>query len=202
MRSLQKASKAKQKAKPDRSQSLSGKELLIWKAYQVFREKGYHATSMADLGEASGLLKGSIYHYFESKEDLMKQVLEAAYFRFKEDVFGAAYQSEIPAKMCLENMLAKTEGYFFDGAGGCLMGNIGLETAGRETSFTKIIHRFFEEWIEVFTHLYQAHYEKKQAYELAKQTVGDIQGAVMLACILKDKNHFSLTVERILRLLP
>jgi TetR/AcrR family transcriptional repressor of nem operon len=89
---------------------------------------------MADLGEACGLLKGSIYYYFPSKEELMKQVLEKAHSRFREHVFSLAYRKEMPASMCLQHMLDKMEVSFFDGQGGCLMGNIGLETAGRETS--------------------------------------------------------------------
>jgi TetR/AcrR family transcriptional repressor of nem operon len=193
---------ASQANKPGRPTSSSGKELIIWQSFQVFREKGYHHTTMADLGQASGLLKGSIYHYFESKEELMRQVLQAAHLKFKEDVFALAYQKEIPAKACLRQMFDKMDIYFFEKPGGCLMGNIGLETAGRETSFTKVIHGFFEEWREVFTYLFGSQYTSNQAKHLARQALSDIQGAIMLSCIFKDKSYYSATVEKILRLLP
>jgi TetR/AcrR family transcriptional repressor of nem operon len=194
-------SKTKPQDRPHSSTGQGTKEIIIWKAYQVFREKGYHATTMADLGEACGLLKGSIYHYFPSKEELMKQVLERAHSRFKEHVFSLAYRNEMSAKMCLQHMLDKMEVVFFDGQGGCLMGNIGLETAGRETSFTRVIHHFFEEWIEVHTHLFEACYQANKAGELARQSVSDLQGALMLSCIFKDKKYFSLTAKKIVDLL-
>src|SRR5437764_15052305 len=47
-------------------------------ALRLFREKGYHATSMQDIALAVGLYKGSLYHYIGGKEDLLVQVFERA----------------------------------------------------------------------------------------------------------------------------
>ncbi|HVV89106.1 MAG TPA: TetR/AcrR family transcriptional regulator [Solirubrobacterales bacterium] len=45
-------------------------------AAQLFHEKGYDKASVRDIAEAIGLQKGSVYHYFESKEDLLFQLLK------------------------------------------------------------------------------------------------------------------------------
>ena len=45
-------------------------------ALQLFRDKGYHATSMREIGEAVGMLKGSLYTYINSKEDLLAPIFE------------------------------------------------------------------------------------------------------------------------------
>src|SRR5438105_15867742 len=45
-------------------------------ALRLFREKGYHATSMQDIAVAVGLYKGSLYHYIGGKEDLLVEVFE------------------------------------------------------------------------------------------------------------------------------
>jgi TetR/AcrR family transcriptional regulator, cholesterol catabolism regulator len=47
-------------------------------ALRLFREKGYHATSMQDIAGAVGLYKGSLYHYIGGKEDLLVKVFERA----------------------------------------------------------------------------------------------------------------------------
>src|SRR5437764_15224239 len=47
-------------------------------ALRLFREKGYHATSMQDIAAAVGLYKGSLYHYIGGKEDLLVLVFERA----------------------------------------------------------------------------------------------------------------------------
>ena len=45
------------------------REQLIRAALQVFQEKGFHATTVRDIGRASGLTQGTIYNYVRSKED-------------------------------------------------------------------------------------------------------------------------------------
>ena len=47
-------------------------------ALRLFKEKGYHATSMQDIAAAVGLNKGSLYHYIGGKDDLLVQVFERA----------------------------------------------------------------------------------------------------------------------------
>ena len=51
---------------------------LLETATLLFKEKGYHNTSMQDLADALGMQKGSLYYYIESKEDLLREVLEQA----------------------------------------------------------------------------------------------------------------------------
>jgi TetR/AcrR family transcriptional regulator, cholesterol catabolism regulator len=43
-------------------------------AARLFAEKGYHGTSTADLAQALGLQKGSLYAHIESKADLLWEV--------------------------------------------------------------------------------------------------------------------------------
>jgi TetR/AcrR family transcriptional regulator, cholesterol catabolism regulator len=47
-------------------------------ALRLFKEKGYHATSMRDIANAVGINKGSLYSYIRSKEDLLIPVFERA----------------------------------------------------------------------------------------------------------------------------
>lgn len=51
-------------------------EQLFNTAAALFAEKGYHGTSIQDLARAMGLQKGSLYHYFNSKEELLFRLLD------------------------------------------------------------------------------------------------------------------------------
>lgn len=44
---------------------------VIATAARLFAERGYEATSIAELTEATGLAAGGIYHYIERKDDLL-----------------------------------------------------------------------------------------------------------------------------------
>ncbi len=49
---------------------------IVAAAGRIFREKGYHATSVRDIAESVGLLKGSLYHYIRSKEELLARLFD------------------------------------------------------------------------------------------------------------------------------
>lgn len=48
---------------------------LLDAAAEIFYEKGYDATSLQDIADSVGILKGSIYYYIETKQDLLDQLL-------------------------------------------------------------------------------------------------------------------------------
>jgi AcrR family transcriptional regulator len=54
------------------------REEILAAAAQIFRDKGYHATSMQDIAEAVHLQKGSLYHHIHSKEEILVSLLDRA----------------------------------------------------------------------------------------------------------------------------
>ena len=48
-------------------------------AARIFHEKGYEATSIQEIAEEVGILKGSLYYYIDTKEDLLFGVIKEAY---------------------------------------------------------------------------------------------------------------------------
>ena len=59
---------------------------LIEQAAQLFGAKGYANTSMRDISAAFGILHGSIYHHFGSKEELFITVYASGVDRFIQEV--------------------------------------------------------------------------------------------------------------------
>lgn len=57
---------------------------IIDAAAEIFHRKGYADTSVQDVADAVGILKGSLYYYIKSKEDLLFRVLEEVH----EDAHG------------------------------------------------------------------------------------------------------------------
>ena len=54
------------------------RQVLIYEAAHLFADKGYKNTSMRDIAAAMGILPGSLYHHFPSKEDLFVAVYSFA----------------------------------------------------------------------------------------------------------------------------
>ncbi|HEX2235659.1 MAG TPA: TetR/AcrR family transcriptional regulator [Actinomycetota bacterium] len=55
---------------------------MIGVAARLFSARGYHGTSMQHLGDALGLLRGSLYAHIGSKEELLAEIVEAGADRF------------------------------------------------------------------------------------------------------------------------
>lgn len=49
---------------------------IVTKAHLIFHEKGYANTTMSDIASALGVTKPTLYHYFDTKEDLFIAVAE------------------------------------------------------------------------------------------------------------------------------
>lgn len=64
-------------------ESLNGRapvsrEDILEAAAQIFRRKGYHATSMQDIARAVHLQKASLYHHVSSKQEILVALLDRA----------------------------------------------------------------------------------------------------------------------------
>lgn len=57
---------------------------IIDAAIRVFHEKGYLAASLQDVADIVGMLKGSLYHYIDSKEDLLYRICAQSHERSSE----------------------------------------------------------------------------------------------------------------------
>jgi len=67
----------------------SRREILIAEAARLFGGKGYENTSMRDIAAAFGILPGSLYHHFSSKEDLFVAVYSSGVSQIRNTVSEA-----------------------------------------------------------------------------------------------------------------
>jgi AcrR family transcriptional regulator len=68
---------------------------LLEAALQVFAQRGYRHTRLDEVAEAAGVTKGTIYHYFDTKEDLLRGVID----HFHELAFGRAGQALVDQRL-------------------------------------------------------------------------------------------------------
>ncbi|TWG99232.1 TetR family transcriptional regulator [Nocardioides sp. J9] len=62
----------------------SRREQLLAIAAELFAEKGFRNTTVRDIADAAGILSGSLYHHFDSKESIVDELLVP----FQEELFG------------------------------------------------------------------------------------------------------------------
>jgi len=83
--------------KPRAMDSEARWEEIVHAAASIFYQKGYEATSLQDIATAVGLLKGSIYYYIKTKEDLLYEIVSRAQMIFMGTLEEDAETAAAPA---------------------------------------------------------------------------------------------------------
>lgn len=55
--------------------SSARRDAVLELAAELFAEKGFRATTVRDIADAAGVLSGSLYHHFDSKESMVDELL-------------------------------------------------------------------------------------------------------------------------------
>lgn len=61
---------------PSRVRDPERAEKIVSAAAELFAERGYHTVSLADIGQASGIVGSGIYRHFESKHAVLLAIVE------------------------------------------------------------------------------------------------------------------------------
>ena len=64
---------------PKQDVSEQRKSQILNAAMETFTEKGFHKTRMSDIAESSGLSKGSLYWYFDSKDAIILKLIDRVF---------------------------------------------------------------------------------------------------------------------------
>ena len=173
---------------PDRDQ-------LLGIVAEVFREHGYEGASLALIGEATGLGKGSLYHFFPGgKEEMARAVIAHIDCWFEENVFAPLRDSTDP-RTGIERMLKATDSYFHSGRRVCLIGAFALDES--RDLFAGQIRSYFSRWVRHLADaLGRSGHRPDEASGLAEETVAAIQGALTLARAADDLDVFSRALRR------
>jgi TetR/AcrR family transcriptional repressor of nem operon len=129
---------------------LSTRDRLIDSARFLFWERGFAGTSMAELLAHAEVNSGSFYHFFDSKEALLRSVLEGYLHLLRPMVMDPAFASvEEP----LARVFAILAGYrqrivATDCKYGCPLGRLALEIDPENSPAHALIAQNFEGWIE------------------------------------------------------
>lgn len=79
-------------ARPPKGERRNRDAEVMAAAVRIFYEKGYSGASLQDVANEVGVLKGSLYYYFASKEDLLLRIMK---------------ESHIQSEMIFERIAAK-----------------------------------------------------------------------------------------------
>ena len=179
----------------------TSKEKILKESIKLFKIHGYYNTSMANIADACGLIKGSIYHHFKSKDEIGLESLKYIHQYFEKNIYSIANQSNISAKEKLELFVKKIDDYFLNSEGGCLLGNLALEVSSENLAFKKEIKSYFTAWENALANILESKYSKSESLALAKEYVAFTQGAIMMMNLYDSADNYLAVGKKIINIL-
>ncbi|WP_373414832.1 TetR/AcrR family transcriptional regulator [Ensifer aridi] len=163
---------------------------------EVFREHGYEGASLALIGKATGLGKGSLYHFFPNgKEEMVRAVLAEIEQWFEDSVYSPLRDGD-DANAAIAAMLDETANYFRSGRRVCLVG--ALAVANTRDLFAQAIRGYFVAWVDALqAALVRQGRDAEQARLLSEDAVLAIQGAIVLSRALDDPAVFQRAIDQL-----
>ena len=180
----------------------TSRDIILKHAIKLFKIQGYYNTSMANIAEACGLIKGSIYHHFKSKEEIGLESLKYIHRYFQDHIYNIAYDSQKDARERLDLLVQKTDAYFLHSEGGCLLGNLALEVASQNSTFKEEIREYFDNWVQALRFILSSRYSAEQSDALAQEAVALTQGAIMMMTLYGSSINYLKVGRKIMALLP
>jgi TetR/AcrR family transcriptional regulator, fatty acid metabolism regulator protein len=78
---------------------------ILAAAVKVFAHKGFHASRVGDIAEEAGIAYGLVYHYYESKEDLLETIFRTTWTEMLARI-GEVEQAGVPAAEAVRQVTA------------------------------------------------------------------------------------------------
>ena len=180
------------------------KEFILQKVAPIFNKKGYVATSLKDLTEATKLTKGAIYGNFESKEDLAIKA-----FKFNINRILSLISKELnKSNNAIEKLFLLSNFYreYYDFVveyGGCPILNVATDTNNVNTKLFKVVNEVAKKTENNLAILIQNGIDKNEiqlginSKVLAKNMYSMIEGSIFMSFIHKDKIYITEMMNHI-----
>lgn len=176
---------------------------IVEAAMELFWEKGYGSTSIADILSRSQVNSGSLYHFFPGKQDLLLAVLESYRDGIRPMLLDPAWSGvddpveRVFALLALyRRLIVETECSY-----GCPIGSLALELHDADPAVRERLADNFTAWVDAVEECFRSaagHFpEGTDLRGLAELTLNVMEGGVMQARTYRDVGHFDRAVAQL-----
>lgn len=189
------------------------KQIILDTAMQLFWQSSYESVGTDLICKAANVRKGSLYHFFPSKDVLAFEVVNERWRLFESQVLKLAFDKNIPPLKRFErfadivtSMVIKMKEKNGD-VYGCPFANFACELSTQKTEIRQRITQIFDKYIQYFE---QSMQDAVAAGELparfncaqnAKLLFTSVQGSVLLAKSTNDPSFLPEHFQQIFVLL-
>jgi TetR/AcrR family transcriptional repressor of nem operon len=176
---------------------------LVLAAMQLFWEKGYNSTSIADVLQTAKVNSGSLYYFFPGKSDLLAAVLDMYHEGIRPMLLEPAWAGVSDPVERIFALLGRYRKSLLDTDCfyGCPIGSLALELHEPDPAVRERLAKNFSAWIAAIEEcLAQAKVRLPadlSRRELAQFVLTTMEGGVMQARTFRDIDYFDGAVRQL-----
>ena len=186
------------------SKAQQTKARIIHQAAELFNQKGYAGSSIADVMQATGLKKGGIYNHFKSKDELALAAFDYAVNLMSQEIWQAVKTK----RNAIERLQALASAYltYIDEppiAGGCPILNTAIEADDLDSPLRDRALAAIDSWRSLIVRIVQKGIKKGEVrstvepYTVATIIICTIEGAIMMSQLEKNPIHLQRAIAHL-----
>ena len=186
------------------SKARQTKARIIHQAAELFNQKGYAGSSIADIMQATGLKKGGIYNHFKSKDELALEAFDYASGLLSQRIWSVV-KSKRNAIERLEALVSSYLIYIDDPpiVGGCPILNTAIETDDTDSPLRDRALAAIDSWRSLIVRIVQKGIKKGELRStvepdtVATIIICNIEGAIMMSKLERNPIHLERAVAHL-----
>lgn len=180
-------------------------KLLDATFFEVY-SNGYHGAATASILKRAKVPKGSMYHFFDSKKDLVLSTIEKRIIPKMDDFFNFTKYPNETVFQTVERIFKKMSHHENLITYGCPLHRLMVEMSSLDNDFEKILSSKFNDFVNDFSNLLKDAIEKKElkpfdTKQMARFFITSTWGEISLAPVLSSKEEFHKHIEILIMLL-
>lgn len=178
------------------------RDRLIDATFQEVFSNGFKGASLANILDKAQTKKGSMYHYFPSKKDMVIAMIEEKIKNRIEKKWEKLSLCETNIIELLISILEDTENW--DLKDGCPLGNLLQETLDYDEDFANILNNIVINWKKLFCNILQKAIKNSELNEnievekVATFLISSIEGALLIAKKSKEIEDFENSMNQLI----
>lgn len=186
------------------SKAQQTKARIVRQAAELFNQKGYAGSSIADVMQATGLKKGGIYNHFKSKDELTLAAFDYAVSVISQQI----WQGVKTERNAIERLQALVSAYLIyinepPIAGGCPILNTAIEADDLDSPLRDRAMAAVNSWRGLIVRIVQKGINKKEVRStiepdtVATIIICTIEGAIMMSQLEKNPVHLQRAIAHL-----
>lgn len=172
---------------------MTSKEKLLEVTFNEIYENGYYSTSVDKILKKAKMNKGSMYHYFKSKKELVLSVIDVHIYGYINSKYSVILDVNENYVDSIFKVLKNTDSFNF--IYGCRLNSLVQELSHQDDDFKIALEKVFFRFEEIFEEALikakeQNEIEHNDIKQLAIYVVASIQGCLSSAQKSQDGNIF------------